>query len=126
MTSALLVNPVDLTPVLGPGLRMLADESVLSLVTETGVPEQALHLRKSRGRVNAIHFEVTTSSESQALPDAYRRIMELEDEFALVKVTNDADSGMNSSIMSRFRDGLEVNSGTNFQNLGGTRKRCGI
>jgi len=69
--------------------RMLAGESVLSLVAETGVPEQTLHRWKAQGRVDADLAEGVTSSESQALRDAHRRIKELEDELALVKAASE-------------------------------------
>ena len=64
---------------------MLASENVLSLVTETGVPEQTLRRWKAQGRVGAGLAEGVTSSESQALRDAHRWIKEFEDELALVK-----------------------------------------
>jgi len=44
--------------------RMLAGESVLSLVAETSVPEQTLHRWKSQGRVDAGLAEGVTSIES--------------------------------------------------------------
>ena len=69
--------------------RMLAGESVLSIVAETGVPEQTLHRWKTQGRVNAGLVDGVTSTESQALRDANRRIEELEDELALVKAASE-------------------------------------
>jgi len=68
---------------------MLAVESVLSLVAETGVPEQTLHRWKAQGRVDAGLAEGVVSSESQALRDAHRRIKELEDEVALVRAVSE-------------------------------------
>jgi hypothetical protein len=44
---------------------MLAGESVLSLVAQTGVPEQTLHRWKTQGRVDAGLAEGVTSTESQ-------------------------------------------------------------
>ena len=69
--------------------RMLAGESVLSLVAETGVPEQTLYRWKTQGRVDAGLAEGTTSTESQALRDAHRGIKDLEDELALVKAASE-------------------------------------
>ena len=69
--------------------RMLVGESVLSLVSEYSVPEQMLHRWKSQGRVDAGLAEGVTSTESQALRDAHRRIKELEDELALVKAASE-------------------------------------
>jgi len=54
--------------------RMLAGAGVLSLVAETSVPEQTLHLWKAQGRVDAGLTEGVTSTESQALRGAHRRI----------------------------------------------------
>jgi len=68
---------------------MLAGESVLSLVAETGVPEQTLHRWRTQGRVDAGLADGVTSTESQALRDAHRRIKELEYELALVKATSE-------------------------------------
>jgi transposase-like protein len=68
---------------------MLAGESVVSLVAETGVPEQALHRWKTQGRVDARLADGVTSTEGQALRDAHRRIKELEDELALVKAASE-------------------------------------
>jgi len=47
--------------------RMLAGESVLFRVAETGVPEQTLHRWIPQGRVDAGLAECVTSTESQAL-----------------------------------------------------------
>lgn len=69
--------------------RMLAGESVLSLVAEVGVPEQTLQRWKAQWRVDAGLAEGVTSYESQALRDAHRRIKELEDELALVKAASE-------------------------------------
>ena len=69
--------------------RMLAGESVLSLVTEYGVPEQTLHRWKAQARVDAGLRDGVTSVESQALRDAHRRIKELEEELALVKAASE-------------------------------------
>ena len=68
---------------------MLAGESVLSLGAETGAPEQTLHRWKTQGRVEAGLVDGVTSTESQALRDAHRRIKELEDELALVKAASE-------------------------------------
>ena len=68
---------------------MLAGESVVSLVAETGVPEQTLHRWKTQGRVDAGLADGVTSTESQALRDAQKRIKELEDELALVKAASE-------------------------------------
>jgi len=68
---------------------MLVDESVVSLVAETSVPEQTLHWWKTQGRVDAEFADDVTSTESQALRDAHRRIKELEDELALVKAASE-------------------------------------
>jgi len=69
--------------------RMLAGESVLSLVAKTGAPEQTLHRWKTQGRVDAGLTEGVTSTDSQVLRDAHRRIKELEDELALVKAASE-------------------------------------
>ena len=68
---------------------MLAGESVLSLVAETGVPEQMLHRWKSLGRADAGLAMGVTSIESQTLRNAHRRIQALEDELALVKAASE-------------------------------------
>ena len=68
---------------------MLAGESVLSLVTEYGVPEQTLHRWKSQARVDAELTDGVTSVESRPLRDAQRRITELEAELALVKAARE-------------------------------------
>ena len=68
---------------------MLTGECVPSLVAETGVPEQTLHRWKSQGRVDAGLAEGVTSTESQVLRDAHRRIKELEDELALAKAASE-------------------------------------
>jgi transposase-like protein len=68
---------------------MFADESVVSLVAGTGGPEQTLHEWKTQGRVDAGLAYGVTSTESQALRDAHRRIKELEDELALVKAASE-------------------------------------
>lgn len=61
---------------------MLAGATVLSLVAENRVPEETLRRRKSQARVDAGLAEGVTSSESQALRDAHRRINKLEDKVA--------------------------------------------
>jgi transposase-like protein len=68
---------------------MLAGESFLSLVAETCVPEQTLHRWKTQGRVDTGLADGVTSTESQALRDAQKRIKELEDELALVKAASE-------------------------------------
>ena len=69
--------------------RMLAGETVLSLVAEYGVPEQTLHRWKARAHVGTGLNEGVTSNDSQALRDAHRRIKELEHELALVKAASE-------------------------------------
>ena len=54
--------------------RMLAGESVLSLVTEYGVPEQTLHRWNSQARVYAGLTDGVALVQSYALRDAHRRI----------------------------------------------------
>ena len=50
---------------------MLADVSVLSLVAETGAPEQTLHRWKGQGRLDVGLAEGTTSTDSQVQREAH-------------------------------------------------------
>jgi transposase-like protein len=65
--------------------RMLAGESVLSLVRETSVPEQTLHRWKHQALVDQGMVDGVDSTESAQLQAANKRIKALEKELQLVK-----------------------------------------
>ena len=65
--------------------RMLAGESVLSLVQETSVPEQTLHRWKHQALVDVGLIDGVDSAEGAELREANKRIKALEKELQLVK-----------------------------------------
>ena len=65
--------------------RMLAGESVLSLIQETSVPEQTLHRWKHQALVDQGMVDGVNSTESAQLQAAKNRITALEKELQLVK-----------------------------------------
>jgi transposase len=65
--------------------RMLAGESVLSLVQETSVPEQTLHRWKNQALIDVGLIDGVDSAESAQLRAANKRIKTLEKELQLVK-----------------------------------------
>ncbi len=65
--------------------RMMAGETVLTLVAETGLPEQTLHRWKLQARVDAGLVDGVDSVESAELRAARKRINALEKELQLVK-----------------------------------------
>ncbi len=65
--------------------RMLDGESVLELVSESGIPMQTLHRWKHQALIDAGLAEGVDSVESAALRAANKRIKALEQELQLVK-----------------------------------------
>jgi transposase-like protein len=65
--------------------RMVAGESVLSLVEETSVPEQTLHRWKHQALIDAGVKDGLDSQESAELRSLRKRIRVLEQELQLVK-----------------------------------------
>ena len=65
--------------------RMLAGESVLSLVQETSVPEQTLHRWKHQALIDGGLIDGVVSAESAQLREAKKGIKTLEKELQLVK-----------------------------------------
>ena len=65
--------------------RMLAGESVLSLVQETFVPEQTLHRWKHQALIDVGLIDGVDSAEGSELREAKKRIKALEKEIQLVK-----------------------------------------
>ena len=65
--------------------RMLAGESVLSLVQETSVPEHTLHRWKRQALIDVGPADGVDSAEGAELREAKKRIKALEKELQLVK-----------------------------------------
>ncbi len=65
--------------------RMLTGEPVLTICSDTGVPEQTLHRWKHQAFIDAGLAEGIDSTESAALRAARKRIKSLEQELQLVK-----------------------------------------
>ena len=65
--------------------RMLTGEPVLTICSDTGVPEQTLHRWKHQAFIDADLVDGIDSTESAALRAAHKRIKFLEKELELVK-----------------------------------------
>jgi putative transposase len=68
---------------------MLAGEPVLTVCSDTGVPEQTLHRWKHQALIDVGVAEGIDSTESAALRAAHKRIKALEKELQLVKDTSE-------------------------------------
>lgn len=82
--------------------RMLAGESVLSLVHETSVPEQTLHRWKHQALVDQGKVDGVNSTESTELREAKKRVTALEKELQLVE---DASELFDAQAVVPPRDG---------------------
>lgn len=65
--------------------RMLTGEPVLTICSDTGVPEQTLHRWKHQALIDAGLVDGIDSTQSAALRAAHKRIKFLEKELQLVK-----------------------------------------
>ena len=88
--------------------RILAGESVLSLVRETSVPEQTLHRWKHQALVDQGMVNSVNSTESADLRVANKRIKALEKELQLVK---DASDLFDAQAVVPPKDGRPVQRG---------------